>query len=157
MDGGGGWLEDLPDVTRLPGDVQVTHVGDDEGPGHHMADRVGGEVQGRLRQTGIYDHRLDLVAVDDAGDVVANALGWFDAVTRVGFIEPVAVVEARRRQGIARGLLTRLLHSLNEAGAPRIRINWERGGAASGLYRDLGFDDSYAMGSLIRERRPSSA
>lgn len=157
MDGGGGWLDRLPGLTGLPGDVHVTHVGEDEGPRHHMADRLGDEVQERLRQTGIYDHRLDLVAVDDGGDIVANALGWFDAVTGVGFIEPVAVVEARRREGIARGLLTRLLHRLTEAGATRTRINWEIGGAASGLYRDLGFDHSYVMGSLIAERHPSSA
>jgi predicted N-acetyltransferase YhbS len=156
MDGGGGWLEDLPDVTRLPGDVHVARVSDDEGARHHMADRFGDEIQVRLRQTGIYDHRFDLIAVDDAGNVIASALGWFDAVTRVRFVEPVAVVKSRRREGIARGLLTRLLRSLTQAGAPRMRINWERDGAASGLYRELGFDDSYVMGSLIRESRPSS-
>jgi ribosomal protein S18 acetylase RimI-like enzyme len=148
--GGGGWTSTAPRVTDAPEEVTVVAMTGREGAAHHMAARVGGDVQDRLTQTGLYDHRFDLVAI--AGrHVVGSALGWFDALTATGSIEPVAVDEAHRRRGLATRLVTQLTEGLMDAGARRIRINWEHGGAAEGLYRRLGFADDVRMWMLERE------
>lgn len=147
--GGGGWTSTAPAVSDLPDDVTVVSMTGRAGAAHHMADRVGDDVQERLGQTGLYDPRFDLVALR-RGEVVGNALGWLDTVTATGLIEPVAVAEAHRRRGIATRLVTQLTSGLLDAGAQRVRINWEQGGEASRLYRRLGFGDDIRMWALER-------
>lgn len=72
-------------------------------------------------------------------------MGWLDTVTATGLIEPVAVAEAHRRRGIATQLVTQLTNGLLDAGAHRVRINWEQGGATADLYPRLGFRHDITM------------
>ncbi len=107
---------------------------------HHFIARNGSGVAERLEQTSLYRPGLDLAMLDTTGEVAAYGLFWFDPVTQVGFVEPMGTNEAHRRKGLARHILISGIDRLAQAGATRIKINYEQDNAASSaLYLDAGF------------------
>jgi GNAT superfamily N-acetyltransferase len=69
----------------------------------------------------------------------AGCLGWYDFEDRLAF--SLATRVPYRNRGIARLLLTRLLHESKEAGARAVIINANEEGTPVRLYRRLGFTD----------------
>ena len=125
------------------------------GHAHHAIDRNGPDVEARLRQTSMYRPEHDLVVLDETDEVVANGLFWHDPITTVGFVEPMGTHEHHRRRGLARHILAVGLDRLVEAGATRLKINYENDNPASGtLYRAAGFEP--VMTTTMYVRRPDA-
>ena len=105
-----------------------------------MVGRNGPDVEARLRQTSLYDPRLDLAVLAPDGTVAGYALFWHDPVTGVGLVEPVRVEDAHAGRGIGYAMISAGLDRLAHAGATRLKIGWESARAQE-LYTRLGFTD----------------
>lgn len=94
----------------------------------------------RLHQTSLYRPELDLVVCDDAAQVAAYGLCWYDPVTTVGLVEPVRTEEPHQGRGLARYVITWGVELLARAGASRIKICYEPSNPVSShLYQSIGF------------------
>jgi predicted N-acetyltransferase YhbS len=138
-----GWqaAADRPAVAGLPaGYVLVDRaVRDAEAaPEHPLVARNGPAVETRLRQTTLYDPRLDLAVLAPDGSVAAYALFWYDPVTGVGLVEPVRVEDEHSSRGIGYAMISAGLDRLARAGASTLKIGWESERAGR-LYARLGF------------------
>ncbi|MEM9714433.1 MAG: hypothetical protein AAGA17_19580, partial [Actinomycetota bacterium] len=103
------WMpaESRPPITATPPGYRLVSRAERRDVEHHYVARVGPDVEARLGQTSMYRADLDLAITDTStGDVVADALFWFDPITHVGFVEPMGTDETHRRRGLARHLLT---------------------------------------------------
>lgn len=114
--------------------------GVDAAPGHPMVCRNGPGVDARLRQTSLYDPRLDLAVLAPDGSVAGYSLCWHDPVTGVGLVEPVRVEDAHAGRGIGYAMISAGLDRLAGAGAATLKIGWESERAGE-LYTRLGFTD----------------
>ncbi len=112
--------------------------GVDAAPGHPMVARNGPDVEARLRQTTLYDPRLDLAVLATDGSVAGYALFWHDPVTGVGLVEPVRVEDEHAGRGIGYAMISAGLDHLARAGATSLKIGWESERAGE-LYTRLGF------------------
>lgn len=140
-----GWLaaSDRPPIVAPPaGYAIVDRVvrGAEVAPEHPLVARNGAGVEARLRQTSLYDPRLDLAVLAPDGAVAGYALFWSDPVTRIGLVEPVGVEDEHSGRGIAYAMISEGLDRLAGAGATTLRIGWESERAGE-LYTRLGFTD----------------
>jgi len=140
-----GWLAaaDRPDVAALPAGYTLVDRavrGADVAPEHPMVARNGPDVEARLRQTTLYDPRLDLAVLAPDGSVAGYSLFWHDPVTRVGLVEPVRVEDEHASRGIGYAMISAGLDRLARAGAATLKIGWESDRAGR-LYARLGFAD----------------
>lgn len=141
-----GWMaaHDRPAVRALPAGYRLTDRavrGADVAPEHPMVARNGPAVETRLRQTTLYDPRLDLTVLAPDGSVAGYALFWHDPVTGVGLVEPVRVEDEHSGRGIGYAMISAGLERLANAGATTLKIGWESERAAE-LYTRLGFGDT---------------
>jgi len=141
--------EPLPEGYRL---VDRAARGADAAPTHPMVARNGPEVEARLRQTPLYDPRLDLAVLAPDGTVAAYALFWHDPLTGVGLVEPVRVEDPHAGRGIATAMIGAGLDRLAGAGASRWKIGWESERAGA-LYARLGFNDRQTFTTWQRPAR----
>ena len=149
-----GWMAagDRPAVRALPDGYVLTDRatrGKDVAPEHPMVGRNGPEVETRLRQTSLYDPRLDLAVLGPDGSVVAYALFWNDPVTGIGMVEPVRVEDEHSGRGIGYAMISAGLDRLARAGSTTLKIGWESDRAGE-LYTRLGFGD---VDTLLTYRR----
>jgi hypothetical protein len=105
-----GWQgsADRPAMTALPTGYRLADRavrGVDVAPGHPMVARNGPDVEARLRQTSLYDPRLDLAVLAPDGSVAGYALFWHDPVTGVGLVEPVRVEDEHAGRGIGYAMI----------------------------------------------------
>lgn len=108
---------------------------------HHLQRPDGPDPEGRLQEGSLYRQDLDLVVVDDSGEVAAFGMFWNDPVTGVGVVEPMRTMDDHQQKGLARHILTSGMQRLAEAGSTRISIAFEPDNPASGhLYRSVGFE-----------------
>jgi len=134
-------LEERPRPTAAPDGYHLRDRTDRENRSHHFIPRSTENVEQRLRQTSLYDPRLDLFIESADGAVVAYALFWFDAATGTGLIEPLRTEEGHERRGLATHLITAGLDRLAQFGAHRAKVNYEVGNEASEhLYLGMGFE-----------------
>ena len=138
-----GWqaAADRPAVKPLPTGYQLVDRavrGVAAAPRHPLVARNGPAVEARLRQTTLYDPRLDLAVLAPDGSVAGYALCWSDPVTGVGLVEPVRVEDAHAGRGIGYAMISAGLDRLARAGAARLKIGWESARAGE-LYTRLGF------------------
>ena len=150
-----GWqaAADRPAVAALPPGYQLVDRvvrGPDVAPEHPMIARNGPEVEARLRQTTLYDPRLDLAVLAPDGSVAGYSLFWHDPITRVGLIEPVRVEDEHSSRGIGYAMIGAGLDRLARAGATTLKIGWESDRAGA-LYRRLGFADEATLTAYRRE------
>jgi predicted N-acetyltransferase YhbS len=110
----------------------------DTAPAHPMVTRNGPDVEARLRQTTLYDPRLDLAVLAPDKSVAGYSLFWHDPVTGVGLVEPVRVEDEHAGRGIGYAMISAGLDRLARAGATTLKIGWESERAGE-LYRRLGF------------------
>jgi predicted N-acetyltransferase YhbS len=138
-----GWqvAADRPALAALPTGYQLVDRavrGVDTAPEHPMVARNGPDVEARLRQTSLYDPRLDLAVLAADGSVAGYALFWHDPVTGIGLVEPVRVEDEHAGRGIGYAMISSGLDRLARAGATTLKIGWESERAGE-LYTRLGF------------------
>jgi predicted N-acetyltransferase YhbS len=132
-----------PPVASLPAGYQLVDRairGVDVAPEHPMVARNGPDVEARLRQTTLYEPRLDLAVLTSDGSVAGYSLFWHDPVTGVGLVEPVRVEDEHSGRGIGYAMISAGLDRLARAGARTLKIGWESERAGM-LYTRLGFAD----------------
>jgi mycothiol synthase len=84
------------------------------------------------------DH--DLVALAPDGALAAFCIGWFDAHSRCGQIEPLGVRADCRGRGLARAILSETLRRLYARGAAQVFVETDNfRDAAFALYQATGF------------------
>lgn len=103
-----------------------------------MQERNGNDIDERLLRCSLYDPELNLAILSESGEIAGYSLYWFDAVTKVGLVEPVRVMDAFQRQGLAAAMVSQGLQRLKAKGAERFKVSWESE-AAGALYMKLGF------------------
>jgi RimJ/RimL family protein N-acetyltransferase len=138
------WLaaDDRPEISPLHPDYRLSTRLETMHRPHHMTNshRNHPDVEPRLRQTSLYRPDLDLVIHDNADDVAAYGLFWFDPETATGLVEPMRTEDDHQRRGLARHMLTAGIDLLASAGADRIKICFEPDNVASkNLYLSVGF------------------
>jgi ribosomal protein S18 acetylase RimI-like enzyme len=107
---------------------------------HHMIRRNGNELETRLAQASLYSEDLDLLLLDDRGEVAAYGLFWFDAATSTGLVEPMRTEDSHQRCGLARHILATGIERLAAAGARNIKVCFKPANAAAReLYLGAGF------------------
>lgn len=151
--GASAWMsaEDMPSVSDVPDGYTLTTRADTVDNPHHFVARSGTNVAERLMECSLYRRNLDLSMLDMSGHVAAYGLFWLDPTTRVGFVEPMGTNEGHRRKGLARYLLATGIDRLVDAGATRIKVNYESGNdASSNLYASSGFVPTMATSLWIR-------
>ncbi len=75
------------------------------------------EVYDRVRATPPYDPDLDVAVLTPEGAWAAYCIGWYDAGSASGELEPVGTAPAFRRQGYGAAACLAALHRLRERGA----------------------------------------
>ena len=140
--GASAWMSavDHPTISPTPAGYTLASRSERGSTPHHFIARNGPDVADRLEQTSLYRADLDLAMLDAASEVAAYGLFWFDPTTQTGFLEPMGSNEGHQRKGLALHILTSGVDRLVQAGATRIKINWEQDNeASSNLYLDVGF------------------
>jgi predicted N-acetyltransferase YhbS len=140
-------------VAALPSGYQLVDRavrGVETAPEHPLVGRNGPDVEARLRQTSLYDPRLDLAVLAPDDSVAGYALFWHDPVTGIGLVEPVRVEDEHSSRGIGYAMISAGLDRLARAGSTVLKIGWESDRAGR-LYTRLGFAD---VETLTTYRRP---
>lgn len=101
------------------------------------------EIYDRVRRAWMYDPFLDLVAVASDGTLAGSCIVWFDPRTATAEIEPLGVVPAHRRRGIAGALCHEATRRVAELGGRELFISQqpnESYPAPAGAYARAGFE-----------------
>ncbi len=77
----------------------------------------------RVRRTWLYDEALDLVAFAPDGSLAGCCIAWFDPEIGVAEIEPLGVVPAHRRQGVAGLLCQEVVRRVAACGGREVLIS----------------------------------
>ncbi len=118
---------------------------------HPMVERNGAAVEDRLKTTALYDPSFDLSLVDAHDNLAGYALFWFDPITRLGLLEPLRILDAFQRRGLASVLINEGLRRLRHAGATRCKVGFVDEHARR-LYRSCGFVQTSVDYQLLRDR-----
>jgi ribosomal protein S18 acetylase RimI-like enzyme len=100
------------------------------------------EVYERVRATPPYDPAFDVAALTPEGEWAAYTIGWYDAPSRSGELEPVGTAVAFRRQGYGAATCLAALHRMRDAGARTVVVYAVDDPANPGpraLYESVGF------------------
>lgn len=135
------YADDRPAVSELHDGYRLLSRSEMLDRPHHLTRPDGPDPEGRLQQGSLYRPDLDLVVVDDSGEVAAFGMFWNDPVTGIGVVEPMRTMDDHQQRGLARHILTSGIERLAQAGSTRISIAFEPDNPASGhLYRSVGFE-----------------
>lgn len=155
------WLDvsDVPPVFPLVDGYELVSRAESQGLPHHLnSERSGFDVEQRLQCASLYRPDLDLFVVDAVGHPAAYGLCWFDPVTTLGVVEPMGTHEPHRRLGLARHVLTTGIGKMDDAGATRVRINYEDDNPVSrARYLSVGFRPAMTTAMFTRPEPPSHA
>lgn len=127
-----GSLRTVPEVAPLPPGYRLRPLGDGldllercyaSGLAFHDDVRVAAENRDdpgwyrNVQRAPLYRRDLDLVAEAPDGSIAGFVTVWFDDATRSAYLEPVGVVPAHRRRGVARALIGGALAAAQRIGA----------------------------------------
>ena len=144
-------LRSAPEIAPLPQGYRLRPLGDGldllercyaSGLAFHDDVRVAAENRDdpgwyrNIQRAPLYRRDLDLVAEAPDGAIAGFVTVWFDDATRTACLEPVGVVPAHRRRGLARALVSGALAAAQRVGATQAFV----GGyddAANALYGSL--------------------
>jgi mycothiol synthase len=102
--------------------------------------RLTAEKYERLLTVPHYRFEDDLVVEAPDGTLAAFALTWYDAVGRVGELEPVGTHPEHQRRGLSRAIVTAAVGRLFERGARTVQVYSDASEApAEALYPAVGF------------------
>ncbi len=121
--------------------------------------RLTAEKYERLLTMPHYRFDDDLVVEAPDGSLAAFALTWYDAVGRVGELEPVGTHPDHQRQGLSRAIVTAGVSRLFERGARTVQVYSDATEApAEALYAAVGFRRrAIHRRYTIRSPRPADA
>jgi mycothiol synthase len=102
-----------------------------------------------IQSAPLYRRDLDVVAVAPDGAIAAFCTVWFDDATRSAMVEPLAVVPAHRRKGLARAVLTEGLRRAQRLGADLGFVGGQSA-AANALYGSVLDDGCERYESWLR-------
>jgi GNAT superfamily N-acetyltransferase len=111
----------------------------------------------RVRSTWLYDQSLDLVVEAPDGTLAACCIVWWDPATGVAEIEPLGVVPAHRRLGLAGALCMEAAGRVDARGGHTVYINSSPDPAylaPSATYAAAGFQ-LVERGGAFRLKAPS--
>ena len=106
-----------------------------------------------VRDTWLYDQDLDLVAVAPDGSLAGCCIVWFDPASGVAEIEPMGVVPAHRRRGLAVALCHEAATRVQQRGGRELFINTgerDEYAAPSAAYLKAGFAFYERAASFVR-------
>lgn len=89
----------------------------------------------RVQDTHLYDTQFDLVVQAPDGSLAGCCIGWLDATTGWTEIEPLGVVPAHRRRGLAAALCAEIAARTASAGGHHVFINTGSSNSYPGPYR----------------------
>ncbi len=157
-------LRTVPEVAPLPQGYRLRPLGDGldllercyaSGLAFHDDVRVAAENRDdpgwyrNVQRAPLYRRDLDLVAEAPDGAIAGFVTVWFDDATRSAYLEPVGVVPAHRRRGLARALVSGALAAAQRIGATQAFV----GGyddAANALYGSLLGDGAEVVEAWVR-------
>lgn len=88
-----------------------------------------------------YTPEREFVVVAPDGTFAAFTVTWLDDINKVGLFEPVGTNEDFRRMGLARSLMTYVLHDMKKQGMVEAEVCYgTKNPAAQKLYTGLGFE-----------------
>ena len=91
-----------------------------------------------------YSPEREFVVVAPDGTFAAFTVTWLDEVNKVGLFEPVGTHEEYRRMGLARTLMTHVMHDMEDTGMVEAEVGYSTDNPASkALYSGLGFELRY--------------
>lgn len=133
------------DVHRASWDPHTLPWHPDHRPEYPPGARSGHSLQmyEGVRRAWMYDPALDLVAVASDGSLAGCCIVWLDERTQVAEIEPLGVVPAHRRRGVAQALCHEATRRVAESGGRQLVIaQWPNPAypAPSGAYARAGFE-----------------
>ena len=133
------------DVHRAAWDPHSLPWHPDHRPAYPPEARSGHSVEmyDRVRRAWMYDPALDLVAVAPDGSLAGCCIVWLDERTQVAEIEPLGVVPAHRRRGVAQALCHEATRRVAEAGGRQLVIGQGPNPAypaPAGAYARAGFE-----------------
>jgi GNAT superfamily N-acetyltransferase len=108
----------------------------------------------RVQSTDLYDISLDLVAVAPDGSFAGCCIGWLDRATGWAEIEPLGIVPAHRRRGLALALCAETARRVARAGGHHVFINTgpsDMYPAPYAAYRKAGFEPFIRGTTLSRD------
>ncbi|MBK7456144.1 MAG: GNAT family N-acetyltransferase [Anaerolineales bacterium] len=76
-----------------------------------------------LQSARLYRCDLDLIVVASHGNIAAFCSIWFDDVTRTACFEPVAIVPAHQRRGLARAIMIEGMHRIKHMGCKVVFVS----------------------------------
>lgn len=112
------------------------------------------ETYRRVQAAGLYDPSLDLVAIAPDGSLAGCCIGWLDPATGWAEIEPLGVVPAHRRRGLALALCAEVARRVALSGGHHVFINTgpsEMYPAPYQAYRKAGFAP-FVRGTTLTRR-----
>ncbi|HIH01458.1 TPA: GNAT family N-acetyltransferase [Thermoplasmata archaeon] len=103
-------------------------------------------VYEELQRAPDYRRDLDLYAVDRNGEIASFCIVWYDAVNRVGSLEPVGTVPHYRKQGLAREVIFEGLRRASALGARKVVV-----GGGNRFYESIGFKKTITCHDWVKE------
>jgi predicted N-acetyltransferase YhbS len=91
-----------------------------------------------LRKAPDYIPELDLAILDRNGEIASFATIWFDALNKIGILEPVGTIPKYRRIGLGKAVVYEGINRAIKKGARRIYV-----GSDQQFYLSIGFKVSY--------------
>jgi len=151
-----GWqaLISPPEQAPLPSGYSIRSMGDvDELPARSLASWRAfhpgepddgadptGEWYRNIQRAPLYRRDLDVVVIDDNGDIVSFAVCYFDDVSRTGVFVLAGTTPAHQCKGLGKAVMAEALRRLYHLGAVGAYVSWYEAPAGA-LYESVGFTD----------------
>ncbi len=142
-------LEGIPGIALPEGYsvISMADLNDLEGRGRAFGrgfDHVGPtgwapvHVYEELQKAPDYRNDLDLCVIAPDGGIASFCIVWYDAVNRVGALEPVGTVPEHRGKGLAREVIYEGLRRASALGAEKVVV-----GGGQEYYQSIGFERTH--------------
>jgi GNAT superfamily N-acetyltransferase len=118
------------------------------------------ETYRNVQSTNLYDIDFDLVAVAPDGSLSGCCIAWFDPTTGWAEIEPLGVIPAHRRRGLALALCAEVARRVSHSRGQHIFINTgpsDMYPAPYHAYRKAGFTPFVRSTTLTSQRRDNAS
>jgi predicted N-acetyltransferase YhbS len=91
-----------------------------------------------MRKAPDYHPSLDFSIIDENGEVAAFANMWYDAVNKIGILEPVGTIPKYQKMGLGKAVIFEAINKVRKMGATKIYV-----GSDEEFYLKIGFSLEY--------------
>jgi predicted N-acetyltransferase YhbS len=92
-----------------------------------------------LRKAPDYIPELDLMVIDEKGEVAAFAGLWYDDLNKIAILEPVGTIPKYRKMGLGKAVIYEGINRVKQRGAKKIFV-----GSNQPFYISIGFSEEYS-------------